>query len=153
MQLCLIDQKNSERSKNNELLLREAEAKKAYYEEVEKSNVEIQRTRHDLKNRLLGIVAKQSGEEIRSTIYQMIDEMEHTQHTIHTPNTIVNTVLNNKPPLNKESCRRENGEKHRGYGLKSVQNIVEKYEGTMEIVESKDSFAVDVLLYGVIEIV
>ena len=41
-----------------EMLLQEAQAKEQYYNEVEKSNKEIRRIKHDLKNMLLAICSE-----------------------------------------------------------------------------------------------
>lgn len=58
-------------------------------------------------------------------------------------NTIEGSVLKENPDLN--STKKDNVEQH-GYGLKSVRDIVKKYNGSMQINEQEGYFVVDVIL-------
>lgn len=81
----------------NKLMLQEATAKEQYYKEVEKNNKNIQKIKHDLKNRLLGIAATPvSNQELDNEIKKIFEELEYSDKQIYTSNTIFNTVLSNK---------------------------------------------------------
>lgn len=58
-------------------------------------------------------------------------------------NTIEGSVLKENPDLN--STKKDNVEQH-GYGLKSVRDIVKKYNGSIQINEQEGYFVVDVIL-------
>ena len=58
-------------------------------------------------------------------------------------NTIEGSVLKQNPEL--KSTKQEDAEQH-GYGLKSVRDIVKKYNGSMQINEQEGYFVVDVIL-------
>ena len=58
-------------------------------------------------------------------------------------NTIEGSVLKENPHLN--TTKKDNVEQH-GYGLKSVRDIVKKYNGSMQINEQEGYFVVDVIL-------
>ena len=81
-----------EHMRHNDLLLQEAEAKEAYYREVEASNYEIRKIRHDLKNRLLGISSLKDIALINKSIRSIIEELEGADSKIYTQNTVVNTI-------------------------------------------------------------
>lgn len=58
-------------------------------------------------------------------------------------NTIEGSVLKQNPEL--KSTKQDDAEQH-GYGLKSVRDIVKKYNGSMQINEQEGYFVVDVIL-------
>lgn len=58
-------------------------------------------------------------------------------------NTIEGSVLKENPNLN--STKKNDVEQH-GYGLKSVRDIVKKFNGSMQITEQEGYFVVDVIL-------
>ena len=97
-----------EHMRHNDLLLQEAEAKEAYYREVEASNYEIRKIRHDLKNRLLGISSLKDIALINKSIRSIIEELEGADSKIYTQNTVVNTILNikiNRAEKEKIRCK------------------------------------------------
>lgn len=82
-------------SERNALLLHEAKAKEEYYLEVERNNRYIQEIKHNLKNRLLGIMAEGGdslGEELRNILWKL----EQSDKNVYTSNVIFNTILKNK---------------------------------------------------------
>ena len=205
----------------NELMLQEANAKEKYYKEIEDSNTQIRKIRHDLKNRLIGIMSLENDLDIIKNIKLIISDLENVDRKIYTVNIVINTILNTKlqyiekdnikcdiyiliprrinmdygdagilcgnlidnsieackrlPPIErwikikmvyqenilllnisnskdkKEiiDLHKEPNRKNRGFGLKSVHGIVEKYGGTIEIIEQSDFFEVNILLYGI----
>lgn len=211
----------SETSQQNSIIIMEAKSKELYYQEVEESNHEIRRIRHDLKNRLLGIVSLTEDVSIKKNLFSIVDELEASNKTIFTENTVLNTILNTK--LQKALVKQINfeisirvpakidldygdagillgnlldnsiesaeqvqierrwirvdivykksillieihnsklfgqrvskykllDEKNHGLGLKSVQKIIEKYNGSFEKIDKGDEYEVTVLLYGI----
>ena len=80
-----------------EMLLQEAQAKEQYYNEVEKSNKEIRRIKHDLKNMLLAICSEaQKNNEISKEIYKIINELDASNKKLYTSNIVINTIINHK---------------------------------------------------------
>lgn len=90
--VCLM-QKNHK----NELILQEAKAKECYYTEVEINNKNIQKMKHDMKNRLLGICAlAESNGDFNNELKKIVGELEFNDKKIYTSNEIFNTILNTK---------------------------------------------------------
>lgn len=82
---------------NNAMLLQEAKAKELFYKEVEKSNNQVREIKHNLKNTLLAIYAKNSEENTLSKdIKVIVDELDMSDKNIYTKNVIFNTIINNK---------------------------------------------------------
>ena len=80
-----------------EMLLQEAEAKEQYYQEVEQSNREVRKIKHDFKNMLLAICGKSKNQnEILEEIYKIMKELDESDKKIHTSNAIINTIMNHK---------------------------------------------------------
>lgn len=92
----------------SDMLLQEADAKEVYYHEIEMSNHEIRKIRHDLKNRLLGVSSVNNIDLIKKEIRTIIDGLEMTETNIYTSNVVFNTILNTKIHLaNKHSITTE----------------------------------------------
>lgn len=202
----------------NEMLIQEANLKEEYYKQVDNSNRQIRKIRHDLKNRLLGIYSIQDNPQlIRNEIMAILGDLEESKQKIYTVNCILNSVLNakyaiaykkniavennilvpkymnisygdmgvlfgnlldnaieacvnmsekkrwievgayysehvlvikirNSKPIN--SVSKEDHCNH-GIGLKSVQQIVEKYHGVMEYQDMGEIFECSAILYGI----
>lgn len=80
-----------------EMLLQEAEAKEQYYQEIEQSNREVRKIKHDLKNMLLAICGKsKKRNEISEEIYKIMKELDESDKKIYTPNVVINTIINHK---------------------------------------------------------
>lgn len=80
-----------------EMLLQEAEAKEQYYREVEQSNREVRKIKHDLKNMLLAICGKSKDQnEILEEIYKIMKELDESDKKIYTSNAVINTIINHK---------------------------------------------------------
>ena len=70
-----------------EMLLQEAEAKEQYYQEVEQSNREVRKIKHDLKNMLLAICGKAKEQnEVSEEIYKIMKELDQSDKKIFTSN-------------------------------------------------------------------
>ena len=80
-----------------EMLLQEAEAKEQYYQEVEQSNREVRKIKHDLKNMLLAICGKAKEQnEVSEEIYKIMKELDQSDKKIFTSNVVINTIMNHK---------------------------------------------------------
>lgn len=80
-----------------EMLLQEAEAKEQYYQEVEQSNREVRKIKHDFKNMLLAICGKSKNKnEISEEIYKIMKELDESDKKIYTSNVVINTIINHK---------------------------------------------------------
>ncbi len=80
-----------------EMLLQEAEAKEQYYQEIEQSNREVRKIKHDLKNMLLAICGKSKKKnEISEEIYKIMKELDESDKKIYTSNVVINTIINHK---------------------------------------------------------
>lgn len=80
-----------------EMLLQEAEAKEQYYQEIEQSNREVRKIKHDLKNMLLAICGKSKKQnEISEEIYKIMKELDESDKKIYTSNVVINTIINHK---------------------------------------------------------
>ena len=80
-----------------EMLLQEAEAKEQYYQEIEQSNREVRKIKHDLKNMLLAICGKSKNKnEISEEIYKIMKELDESDKKIYTSNVVINTIINHK---------------------------------------------------------
>lgn len=79
-----------------ELLIQEAKLKEMYYNQLEESNKKIRMIKHDLKNRMISIVASKDISIILNEITKIIGELDETGKNIYTKNVIVNTILNSK---------------------------------------------------------
>lgn len=82
-------------NKRNALLLHEAKAKDEYYHEVEKNNRHIQEIKHNLKNRILGVIAEGNNKLI-DELESILGDLEQSNKKIYTSNIIFNTILKNK---------------------------------------------------------
>lgn len=81
----------------NQLLLQEAKIRESYYQEIENSNKEVHKIRHDLKNTLLAICGEKRQEnEIADEIKKIVKELEDTNKNIYTQNVVFNTIISNK---------------------------------------------------------
>lgn len=81
----------------NEMILQEAKAKERYYAEVAANHRNVQKMKHDMKNRLLGICALvESNEDFKNELQKIVGELEYNDKKIYTSNEIFNTILNNK---------------------------------------------------------
>jgi two-component system sensor histidine kinase AgrC len=80
-----------------EMLLQEAEAKEQYYKEVEKSNREVRKIKHDFKNMLLAICGNyKEKNKISEEISKIIKQLDESDKKIYTSNVVINTIINNK---------------------------------------------------------
>ena len=80
-----------------EMLLLEAEAKEQYYKEVEKSNREVRKIKHDFKNMLLAICGNyKEKNKISEEISKIIKQLDESDKKIYTSNVVINTIINNK---------------------------------------------------------
>ena len=80
-----------------EMLLQEAEAKEQYYQEIEQSNREVRKIKHDLKNMLLAICGKSKKQnEISEEIYKIVKELDESDKKRYTSNVVINTIINHK---------------------------------------------------------
>jgi sensor histidine kinase regulating citrate/malate metabolism len=76
------------------------------------------------------------------SIIQLTIEKEAAYLRICVTNTIKNSILSK----NTDMDTTKSDKKHHGYGMKSIREIVNKYEGSMELDETEGEFAVDILL-------
>lgn len=80
-----------------EMLLLEAEAKEQYYQEIEQSNREVRKIKHDLKNMLLAIYGcYKEKSKISEEIKKIVKELDESDKRIYTSNMIINTIMNHK---------------------------------------------------------
>lgn len=80
-----------------EMLLQEAEAKEQYYREIEQSNREVRKIKHDLKNMLLAVCGKSKEQnEISEEICKIMKELDGSDKKIFTSNVVINTIINHK---------------------------------------------------------
>lgn len=79
-----------------ESLLQEADLKEKYYREVERSNQKVREIKHNLKNMLLAISAKNNLTEISDDLNSIVENLEETDKRIYTSNVVFNTILNTK---------------------------------------------------------
>lgn len=79
----------------NELIVQEAQLKEGYYREVEQSNQEIRRIRHDLINRLSGLYdSLNSGDTaFKQALEELMGELQDSTAKIYTSNEILNSIL------------------------------------------------------------
>lgn len=96
-------QKLLEDTQQNEILLQEANAKETYYSEIDKNNCEIRRIKHDLINRLTGIISVQNKDLMIENILSIVNELKNVEKKIYTSNIVFNTILNTKMQLAEEA--------------------------------------------------
>lgn len=74
-----------------------------YYHELEKHQNEIRKIRHDLKNKLLGILAvTENQKDVREQIENIMNEIVESEHMFYTENAQLNLLLNAKMRLADE---------------------------------------------------
>ena len=59
---------------------------------------------------------------------------------------VKNTIQESVLETNQKLESRKKDKAHHGFGLKSVREIVEKYQGSMEAYEEKNVFIISILL-------
>lgn len=79
-----------------ELLIQEAKSKEMYYKQIEESNKKIQTIKHDLKNRMITIIASKDQNIIFDEIEKIIGEIDESDSDIYTKNKVINTILHSK---------------------------------------------------------
>lgn len=106
--LLLIEKMNQIIRDNHEkeMLLQEARFNELYYSELEKSNVELAKIRHDLKNRLSPFynIEADDIERLRETIRNLYDELEASTPDVLTRNKALNSILK----IKFEQAQKEN---------------------------------------------
>lgn len=92
-----------QKNHKNELMLQEAKAKEQYYTEVKTNTKNIEKIKHDMKNRLLGICAlAESNKDFSNELKKIVGELEYNDKKIYTSNEIFNTILSNKLYIAKQ---------------------------------------------------
>ena len=130
-------------------MLVEAKAKEQYYQEVEANDKKVRSIRHDLKNRLIGIL-------LGNLLDNAIEACEKTKESFidlkikYVKNTIFISISNSKnsEKVNIESTSKEDKENH-GYGIYNIRNIVRQYGGFIEFHDRGNVFEISLSLNGI----
>lgn len=99
----------AEKKHEEEMMQREVSYRDEYYRDMERYQDQIQDIRHDMKNRLTGLLdaAEQGNSEIiRDKLQEMLGDIELAEEIIYSANPVLNSILKVKSAKAKEKAIR-----------------------------------------------
>ena len=99
----------AEKQHEEEMMQREVSYRDEYYRDMERYQDQIQNIRHDMKNRLTGLLdaAEQGNSEIiRDKLQEMLGDIKLAEEIIYSANPVLNSILKVKSAKAKEKAIR-----------------------------------------------
>lgn len=99
----------AEKQHEEEMMQREVSYRDEYYRDMERYQDQIQNIRHDMKNRLTGLLdaAEQGNSEIiRDKLQEMLGDIKLAEEIIYSANPVLNSILKVKSEKAKEKAIR-----------------------------------------------
>ena len=128
-----------EKQHEEEMIQREILYRNEYYQDMERYQEQIQDIRHDMKNRLTGLLAAAEQEK----------RYVHVESKFQEGRLLLS--IKNSKPSGTSSCQQTSKKdkiKH-GRGIRSVRKVAEKYGGELLLKDQGEHFEAVLLLNGV----